>query len=72
MKPANASLKSESLFDIDWEKIRADFPILNLKIDEKPLIYLDKTATRQMQQSVIERLVRYQTTQHTNINITIH
>ncbi len=72
MKPANASLKSESLFDIDWEKIRADFPILNLKIDEKPLIYLDNAASSQMPQSVIDRLVRYQTTQHANINRAVH
>ncbi|MCE7915098.1 MAG: cysteine desulfurase [Nitrosomonas sp. PRO4] len=72
MKPANASLKSEPLFDMDWEKIRADFPILNLKIDEKPLIYLDNAASSQMPQSVIDRLVRYQTTQHANINRAVH
>jgi len=72
MNPANASLKSEISSDFDWEKIRADFPILNLKIDGKPLVYLDNAASSQMPQPVIDRLVRYQTTQHANINRAVH
>ena len=32
-----SSLKSEITSGIDWRKIRADFPILELKIDGKPL-----------------------------------
>ncbi len=57
---------------MDWEKIRADFPILQLKIDGKPLIYLDNAASSQMPQQVIDRLVRYQTAQHANINRAVH
>ncbi len=72
MKPANVSLKTEPSFDSDWEKVRADFPILNLKIDEKPLVYLDNAASSQMPRQVIDRLVRYQTTQHANINRAVH
>ena len=59
-----------SVFDV--ERIRADFPILKLKIDGKPLVYLDNAASGQMPQPAIDRLVRYQTTQHANINRGVH
>ncbi|MBP6058335.1 MAG: cysteine desulfurase [Nitrosomonas sp.] len=72
MNPANVSLKSEISSDFDWKRIRADFPILNLKIDGKPLVYLDNAASSQMPQQVIDRLVKYQTTQHANINRAVH
>ena len=49
-----------STFDV--ERIRADFPILKLKVNDKPLVYLDNAASSQMPQQVIDRLVRYQTT----------
>ncbi len=73
MNSAIVSLKPEiSTGDFDAEKIRADFPILKLKIDGKPLVYLDNAASSQMPQQVIDRLVRYQTTQHANINRAVH
>ncbi|SDY86078.1 cysteine desulfurase [Nitrosomonas sp. Nm58] len=53
-------------------RYRADFPILNLKVNDKPLVYLDNAASSQMPQSVIDRLVRYQTTQHANIHRAVH
>ncbi|MBC7481423.1 MAG: cysteine desulfurase [Rhizobacter sp.] len=56
----------------DIERIRADFPILKLKIDGKPLVYLDNAASSQMPQQVIDRLVRYQTSEHANINRAVH
>ena len=54
------------------ERIRADFPILKLEIDGKPLVYLDNAASSQMPQQVIDRMVRYQTTQHANVNRGVH
>lgn len=72
MNPVNVSLKSEISSGFDWEKIRADFPILKLNIDDKPLVFLDNAASSQMPQQVIDRLVRYQTTQHANINRAVH
>jgi cysteine desulfurase/selenocysteine lyase len=72
MNVTQASLKSDMLSKPDWEKVRADFPILKLKVDGKPLVYLDNAASSQMPQSVIDRLVRYQTTQHANINRAVH
>jgi cysteine desulfurase/selenocysteine lyase len=59
-----------SAFDV--ERIRADFPILKLKLGGKPLVYLDNAASSQMPQQVIDRLVRYQTTQHANIHRAVH
>jgi cysteine desulfurase/selenocysteine lyase len=56
----------------DIESIRADFPILKLKIDGHPLVFLDSAASSQMPQQVIDRLVRYQTTQHANIHRAVH
>ena len=72
MNITQVSLKSDFISNPDWEKIRADFPILKLKVDGKPLVYLDNAASSQMPQFVIDRLVRYQTTQHANINRAVH
>ncbi|MEB0027365.1 cysteine desulfurase [Pseudomonas sp. MH9.2] len=57
---------------LDVERIRADFPILKLQVNGKPLVYLDNAASSQMPQQVIDRMVRYQTTQHANINRAVH
>ncbi|MEP7062008.1 MAG: cysteine desulfurase [Betaproteobacteria bacterium] len=61
---------SASPFDVD--RIRDDFPILKLFVAGKPLVYLDNAASSQMPQPVIDRLVRYQTTEHANINRAVH
>ena len=57
---------------LDVESIRADFPILKLKVNGKPLVYLDNAASSQMPQPVIDRLVRYQTAEHANIHRGVH
>ncbi|MDR4516006.1 MAG: cysteine desulfurase [Nitrosomonas sp.] len=57
---------------LDVERIRSDFPILNIKVGNKPLVYLDNAASCQMPQQVIDRLVYYQTAQHANINRAVH
>jgi cysteine desulfurase/selenocysteine lyase len=57
---------------LDVERIRADFPILKLEVNNKPLVYLDNAASSQMPQQVIDRLVRYQTSQHANIHRAVH
>jgi cysteine desulfurase / selenocysteine lyase len=57
---------------LDVARIRADFPILKLKINDKPLIFLDNAASSQMPQPVIERWVKYQTSQHANIHRAVH
>lgn len=54
------------------DKIRADFPILNLQVSGKPLVYLDNAASSQMPQQVIDRIVRYQKEEHSNIHRAVH
>lgn len=54
------------------DKIRADFPILKLQVSGKPLVYLDNAASSQMPQQVIDRIVRYQTAEHSNIHRAVH
>lgn len=53
-------------------KIRADFPILSLQVSGKPLVYLDNAASSQMPQAVIDRIVRYQNSEHSNIHRAVH
>jgi cysteine desulfurase/selenocysteine lyase len=56
-----------------FEQLRSDFPILgNVKVNGKPLVYLDNAASSQMPRQVIERLVRYQTHEHANIHRGVH
>ncbi|WP_366526085.1 aminotransferase class V-fold PLP-dependent enzyme, partial [Ferrovum sp.] len=50
------------------EVIRADFPILDMKVNGQPLVYLDNAASSQMPQPVIDRLMRYHTSEHANIH----
>src|SRR5665647_3888991 len=56
----------------DVARIRAEFPILKLTVAGKPLVYLDNAASSQMPQTVIDRLVRYQTSEHANIHRAVH
>ena len=56
----------------DVEQVRADFPILHIEVEGKPLVYLDNAASSQMPQPVIDRLVCYQTTEHANIHRAVH
>jgi cysteine desulfurase/selenocysteine lyase len=56
----------------DVERIRADFPILNLIVSGKPLVYLDNAASSQMPQDVIDTIMRYQTHEHANIHRAVH
>ena len=57
---------------LDIEKIRADFPILNQRINGKPLVYLDNAATSQKPQVVIDSIVNYYTTINANIHRGVH
>jgi cysteine desulfurase/selenocysteine lyase len=72
MKLVESALQPRSRGTPDVERIRRDFPILKLKVGGKPLVYLDNAASSQMPQAVIDRLVRYQTTEHANIHRGVH
>ncbi|HEY9793670.1 MAG TPA: cysteine desulfurase [Candidatus Obscuribacterales bacterium] len=58
------------MFDV--AKIRKDFPILERRINGKPLVYLDNAATSQKPLSVIEALSDYYRNNNANIHRGIH
>ncbi len=66
------ALKPRRADAFEVERLRADFPILQLQVEGKPLVYLDNAASSQMPQQVIDRLLRYQNTQHANIHRAVH
>ena len=72
MTTIQTTSKTQATPVLDIERIRADFPILKLQVNGKPLVYLDNAASSQMPLQVIDRLVRYQSTQHANINRAVH
>ncbi|MEL0042406.1 MAG: aminotransferase class V-fold PLP-dependent enzyme, partial [Candidatus Puniceispirillum sp.] len=41
----------------DFDKIRADFPILSRTVHGKPLVYLDSAASAQKPQQVVDALL---------------
>ncbi|MDT0050641.1 cysteine desulfurase [Listeria cossartiae subsp. cayugensis] len=57
---------------IDIQKIRADFPILDQEINEKPLAYLDNAATSQKPKQVIEALTYYYEFDNANVHRGVH
>ena len=56
----------------DVERVRRDFPILEVEVNGKPLVFLDNAASSQMPQPVIDRFVRYQSREHANIHRAVH
>lgn len=64
MTPATAP------FDI--AKIRADFPILDVEVYGRPLVYLDNGATTQKPRAVIEALDTYYETYNSNVHRGVH
>ncbi|OIQ23634.1 aminotransferase class V-fold PLP-dependent enzyme [Lacinutrix sp. MedPE-SW] len=57
---------------LDIDKIRKDFPILNRKVNGKPLVYFDNAATSQTPQQVIDVIVDYYSNYNANIHRGVH
>jgi cysteine desulfurase/selenocysteine lyase len=64
--------RSSEQADYDVYRVRQDFPILARKVHGKPLVYLDNAATTQKPQSVIDAIVRYYTSENSNIHRGVH
>ncbi len=60
------------LAPLDVAALRRDFPVLDLKVNGKPLVFLDNAASSQMPRPVIERWVKYRSSQHANIHRAVH
>jgi len=53
-------------------KIRKDFPILSLRVNSKPLIYLDNAATTQKPRAVIDKLNQFYKLTNANVHRGAH
>jgi cysteine desulfurase/selenocysteine lyase len=62
----------EKVTTIDVSKIREDFPVLERRVNGKPLVYFDNAATSQKPRAVIEAVNRYYTEYNANIHRGIH
>lgn len=58
--------------DLNINKIRADFPILQTQVHGKPLVYLDNAATTQKPQPVIDRITHFYTHEYANVHRGVH
>ncbi len=52
----------------DFEKIRADFPLLQRDMNGKPIVFLDSGASSQKPQQVIDAMNDYYAHQHANVH----
>lgn len=58
--------------EVNWEAIRADFPILDQEVHGKPLIYFDSAASSQKPRAVVEALRHYYEYDHANVHRGLH
>jgi cysteine desulfurase / selenocysteine lyase len=57
---------------LELKDLRADFPILNLKVNGRPLVYFDNGATSQKPKSVIDAIQTYYESENANIHRGVH
>src|ERR1051325_2075881 len=69
---AKSSSRQAARTDIDWGRIRGDFPILNQTVNGHPLIYLDNAATSQKPAQVIDELRHYYERDNANVHRGVH
>jgi cysteine desulfurase/selenocysteine lyase len=53
-------------------EIKKDFPVLQQKIDGKPVAYLDSAASSQIPRQVMEAMSQYYATSHSNVHRGVH
>jgi cysteine desulfurase/selenocysteine lyase len=57
---------------IDWERIRADFPLLARQVHGKPLVYFDSANTGQKPASVIAKVDDFYRHHNANVSRAVH
>ena len=58
--------------EIDFKKIRSEFPILNKKVNNKDLVYLDSAASAQKPKAVIDALNSAYLETYSNVHRGLH
>jgi cysteine desulfurase/selenocysteine lyase len=56
----------------DLDRIRADFPALNMQVYGKPLVYFDNAASAQKPQAVLDRLAHVYEAEYANVHRGLH
>ena len=57
---------------VDWDRIRADFPLLARDVHGKPLVYLDSANTAQKPSQVIEAVDAFYRRHNANVSRAVH
>jgi cysteine desulfurase / selenocysteine lyase len=63
----DADCKVHKIGAVDWNRVRADFPILEQEVNGHRLVYFDNAATTQKPRAVLEALRHYY--EHDNANV---
>jgi selenocysteine lyase/cysteine desulfurase len=59
-------MATPSVIDLDLQSVRRQFPSLSLRVDGRPVVYLDNPAGTQVPQRVIDRTAEYWRTMNAN------
>ena len=62
----------EGIQDVDWAKVRSDFPVLARQVHGKPLVYLDSANTGQKPAAVIEAVDDFYRNHNANVSRAVH
>jgi cysteine desulfurase/selenocysteine lyase len=57
---------------VDWDQVRADFPLLTRQVNGKPLVYLDSANTGQKPALVIETVDAFYRQHNANVSRAVH
>ncbi len=60
------------MMNVDWSKVRAEFPILAQEVNGKPLVYFDNAASSQKPQTVIDAISHYYERDNANVHRGLH
>ena len=58
--------------NLDIEKIRSDFPVLNQTVNKRPFVYFDNAATSQTPKPVVEAIANYYYNYNSNVHRGVH
>jgi cysteine desulfurase/selenocysteine lyase len=69
---ANQGISGMARLPYDVNRVRSDFPILQQRVNGRPLIWLDNAATTQKPKQVIERLSAFYEQENSNVHRAAH
>ncbi|PAU93803.1 cysteine desulfurase CsdA [Aliifodinibius salipaludis] len=67
-----AEAATKSKVDVDFNRIREQFPVLSQQVKGQSLVYLDNAASSQMPSRVADRIDAYHRNEHANVHRGIH